>query len=267
MVSLFGWLKKKEDIDYDKVLDEIAVGIRECQLELSTINQQKRARISKFLLTSIPSYLLTSLVFLLNAIDFKSQLYCCFVILGGLIIIVQSRKLIDIWFERQRRIKLELLEKLQAQQQIKVEELKRKTSYYITKGLIERYETTPTKILEDGSELRQRAPNQTPVKSKQQQPQQGPILKQESSPNPNRLPQQQSVQKEELKPLQLNISQKPPEPIKYTWVDRILDLIIGEQEGPHQKYALICEQCFEHNGLCPPQEYHYARKSVNRIQM
>ena len=39
------------------------------------------------------------------------------------------------------------------------------------------------------------------------------------------------------------------------WYEKVVDAIIGDEEGPHQKYALICQQCFEHNGLVPPHEY------------
>ena len=38
---------------------------------------------------------------------------------------------------------VELLAELRGKQLLKVEELKKKTSYYLTKGLIERYETPP----------------------------------------------------------------------------------------------------------------------------
>lgn len=39
-----------------------------------------------------------------------------------------------------------------------------------------------------------------------------------------------------------------------TWVDRILDVILGE-DSSSSKYALICEICHSHNGLCHPDEY------------
>ncbi len=52
------------------------------------------------------------------------------------------------------------LEELLRRQQLKVEELKKKTSYYSTKGLIERYES-PTKELKGDFTLRKRV--STPV--------------------------------------------------------------------------------------------------------
>jgi hypothetical protein len=44
------------------------------------------------------------------------------------------------------------------------------------------------------------------------------------------------------------------------WYEKMVEAIIGDAEGPHQKYALICQQCFEHNGLVLPEEYPTARK-------
>lgn len=50
-----------------------------------------------------------------------------------------------------------------------------------------------------------------------------------------------------------NIANFVPLPIYHTtWVDRIMDLILGENEqSPTQRYALICNKCHVHNGLAP----------------
>ncbi len=43
------------------------------------------------------------------------------------------------------------------------------------------------------------------------------------------------------------IAQRAP-----TFLDRVLELIIGEDEtSPAHRYALICQKCFSHNGLAP----------------
>jgi hypothetical protein len=44
------------------------------------------------------------------------------------------------------------------------------------------------------------------------------------------------------------------------WYDKIVDVIVGD-EGPDTKYALICGQCYAHNGLALPQEIDDIRKS------
>ncbi|RUS33488.1 hypothetical protein BC938DRAFT_471451, partial [Jimgerdemannia flammicorona] len=42
-------------------------------------------------------------------------------------------------------------------------------------------------------------------------------------------------------------------PTERYWYEKLVDLIVGE-DGPETKYALICNQCFAHNGLVLPQE-------------
>jgi hypothetical protein len=39
-----------------------------------------------------------------------------------------------------------------------------------------------------------------------------------------------------------------PQPTPRSWVDRLLDSIVGEDQAT-QKHALICEKCYHHNGL------------------
>lgn len=48
------------------------------------------------------------------------------------------------------------------------------------------------------------------------------------------------------------------------WYDRIVDVIVGD-EGPETKYALICAQCFAHNGLALPHEIEDIRKSTRCV--
>jgi hypothetical protein len=45
----------------------------------------------------------------------------------------------------------------------------------------------------------------------------------------------------------------PMIPQKQQWYDKLLDVLVGDV-GPETKYALICSQCFAHNGLVLPQE-------------
>lgn len=50
-----------------------------------------------------------------------------------------------------------------------------------------------------------------------------------------------------------DIANFAPLPIYHsTWIDRVMDLILGENEqSPTQRYALICGNCHVHNGLAP----------------
>lgn len=44
-----------------------------------------------------------------------------------------------------------------------------------------------------------------------------------------------------------------PEP-KKTWMDRLVDAMIGDDSAKQSKYALICQRCHAHNGLALPDE-------------
>ena len=45
------------------------------------------------------------------------------------------------------------------------------------------------------------------------------------------------------------------QPQSKTFLDKILDLLAGEDENaPQNRYALICRHCKTHNGLAPPGE-------------
>ncbi|PJF18508.1 hypothetical protein PSACC_01671 [Paramicrosporidium saccamoebae] len=112
-----------------------------------------------------------------------------------------------------------------------VEELKKATSYYKTKGLVERFEIASDEGAPMNSEPMQPAPKPT-VETTEQQPLSPPP----ASPPP-----------------------PPPAaaPTPLTWLDRLVDAIIGDDRST--RYALICPRCFSHNGLARPEEFEILR--------
>lgn len=48
-------------------------------------------------------------------------------------------------------------------------------------------------------------------------------------------------------------------PPRKQWYDKLADAILGDDEASggaqHSRYALICENCFAHNGLVRDSEY------------
>ena len=55
-----------------------------------------------------------------------------------------------------------------------------------------------------------------------------------------------------------------------SFVDKLLDRIIGSSsDGDSQKYALICMNCYHHNGLALPSEYFDKGmyKHLNRLEL
>lgn len=48
-----------------------------------------------------------------------------------------------------------------------------------------------------------------------------------------------------------------------TFIDKIADALLGgDEQSPNNKYALICQKCFSHNGLCLKDEVMDVREFV-----
>jgi len=56
------------------------------------------------------------------------------------------------------------------------------------------------------------------------------------------------------------------QPTNRTWLDRLLDMIAGEEAGPSNRFALICENCYAHNGLAIPEEFETLSKFLVSTQ-
>lgn len=127
----------------------------------------------------------------------------------------------------------------------RIEAIKVETKYYQTKDLIEKYESKEKE------------------KEKEIMPVANSVVKKrvENTPNPETKPSQSRSQPQiqmsgNIRPF----SPLPPSPPQQiiirspTWMDRFMDALIGD-DSRNQKYALICSQCFNHNGLVPPEAF------------
>ncbi|KAI3632294.1 hypothetical protein MIR68_009400 [Amoeboaphelidium protococcarum] len=212
------------------------------------------------------------------------------VVLAPLLLLV-SRWMVQAYFRRSITLKEQELDSCKKSQKLKVEEMKKKLNYYVAKNLIDRYEhnrRTPMKDSQTavsagrprGNSLKsQQHSQQNQIRSQQpsQQQQQQQQLQQGALRQPSFSQQQQKsvnggglqmsppdIPPQQYQPQdQLRLNMSPPKIMPHpsmvssserTWMDRILDVIIGE-DGPQDKFALICEKCFTHNGLVPPNEY------------
>lgn len=53
----------------------------------------------------------------------------------------------------------------------------------------------------------------------------------------------------------------PPPPPQRTLLDKFADALLGMPYDPNTRYALICANCFTHNGLVPKEQWEGIRKS------
>ncbi|KAI8811413.1 hypothetical protein BJ742DRAFT_797634 [Cladochytrium replicatum] len=285
MVSLFSWLKRDENEDYEKVLGKLDDDVSRAELRLSEVKIRER-RAQTLWLTYTGAVYVFWLIFVYAywTPSLRDPLDVWIIKIGSIalspMIIFGTRRLITTWYVNKRKTEEAQLENLRAKQKLKIEELKKKTAYYVTKGLIERYETPSRPGLGDkngtprsssriglpGTELRQRPQANTPTLAINDTPIQPAQNGANFTPGPNTPvpgrvmpPSSLSIQTADH-----GIGQSHMTPTTTTatrnWYDRVMDAIIGDiADGDANKFALICAQCFTHNGLLPPEEYATAK--------
>ena len=160
------------------------------------------------------------------------------------------------------------LRKLQRE---KIEEIKKKTNYYTTRNLLDRYDESTSS---PGTTPQQRhvAP-QTPVKGPQHQPNQKQGQgKPQSAPAPPTLqtPYARAFYGHFHHMRQVNASiampVTPQPPPRKQWYDKLADAILGDEDvtgSPSSRYALICQKCFSHNGLVKESVWQDTRKPIS----
>ncbi|TGZ85540.1 hypothetical protein EX30DRAFT_26649 [Ascodesmis nigricans] len=184
-----------------------------------------------------------------------------------------------------RRIKNaeERLVKLQKEQSATIDRLKAATKYSTTQSLIEKYGGTAGIDTQEAEKLKKQTPKKLqapqhsrPGRSSQMSPQMQHQLQQQQIQQ--RIVQQQLMaQQGGFSPPGVPIppGQRPPQPQPLhmqghmhspsihhlqpeeastpRWYDRIMDMILGEDEtSAKNRYALICQRCRMVNGLAPP---------------
>lgn len=159
----------------------------------------------------------------------------------------------------------------------KVEEIKKKTNYYTTRDLLQKYDEAATAE----TPLRRRNPGvqglpggapQTPKFATPQQPQLRPIPNSQSPAKPldPRLTGMYTANvKEGLAFDEIAAALSPSFPVqppRKQWYDKVADAILGDEDAsfasPSSRYALICEKCFTHNGLVKESMWEDARKPL-----
>lgn len=153
--------------------------------------------------------------------------------------------------ERKSRELAGLQDKLKEQ----LETIKVETKFYQTRELLEKYEsaesaksTESTESVESAKSVGNQVKKRPIVSTKPT----GPTTT-TSKQTQTKLPPAQPQPQPQPQPTLL-FSPPPPTPPLPTWMDRFMDALIGD-DSRNQKYALICSQCFNHNGLVPPEAF------------
>ncbi|XP_029461701.1 endoplasmic reticulum junction formation protein lunapark [Rhinatrema bivittatum] len=206
------------------------------------------------------------------------------------------RTLLILWFSRRTERNNDALEELKVEKKKILEEVMEKETYKTAKLILERFDPDTKKTQESeipsvgqsatlrpGQELRQRTAAQrnlttsTPVNPSQGSPQApgvlagaSPLQRDTSAPGgpPERTvpPAAQSnilprcpgspatMPGMGLHPPGPPLA-RPVLPRERGALDRVVEYLVGD--GPQNRYALICQQCFSHNGMALKEEFEY----------
>ncbi|XP_073162034.1 endoplasmic reticulum junction formation protein lunapark isoform X5 [Lepidochelys kempii] len=207
------------------------------------------------------------------------------------------RTVLIFFFSKRTERNSEALEELKSQKKKILEEVMEKETYKTAKLILERFDPESKKAKEvelpsagasatprPGQEIRQRTPAQrnvsatTPVSPKQGSPKApGPLAaspglqKDASAPGgppertvasafqSNVLPRRPGSPATSMPGMGLHPPgpplARPILPRDRGALDRVVEYLVGD--GPQNRYALICQQCFSHNGMALKEEFEY----------
>ncbi|XP_053803957.1 endoplasmic reticulum junction formation protein lunapark isoform X1 [Vidua chalybeata] len=252
--------------------------------------------VGRLLLYSSLLYLITCLIVYLWCLpdEWTARLTMTLPFFAFPLIIWCIRTLLIFFFSKRTERNNDALEDLKSQKKKILEEVMEKETYKTAKLILERFDPeSSAKETElpsagtsatprPGQEIRQRTAAQrnastpSPATLKQGSPKSplpaAPNL-QRDSPAPSGLPERTAVPS-----LQSNVLPRRPGspatsvpgmglhppgpplarpvlPRERGVVDRVIEYLVGD--GPQNRYALICQQCFSHNGMALKEEFEY----------
>ncbi|KAJ7455744.1 hypothetical protein FB451DRAFT_1277333 [Mycena latifolia] len=232
--------------DYETILSTLAANIQKRQTLLSEIRMRERKATMLVTLYAIAGWLVYLAVWYFGFVSGGAsgrvrpaeRAVRALPVFVGPIFILFIRRIVQIWYNRKGNAEEKTLQTLMKEQRAKVEEIKKKTNFYSTRELLSRYDASAS-TPNSPSGQRGAPPPQTP-----QRP--GP-----APPNQNQRPHAPSPLS--VPPQQQQRAPAPTGPPERRWYDALADLLVGAEDASpaSQRYALICDKCFAHNGLVP----------------
>ncbi|KAG8905021.1 glutamine--fructose-6-phosphate transaminase (isomerizing) [Tulasnella sp. 403] len=236
------WFKKKDDPeDYESILATLAHNISSKQTNLSEIRLRERRTTLVVTLYAIAGWLIyvglwwTVLprvkLWKYHSRDDRTvqNILKALPAVVGPILILFIRRIVQWWYTRKGDQEEKQLKSLMAEQRTKIEEIKKKTNYYSTKNLLDRYDESavrkPTGAGGTPPELRHRQPHGTNSNGTPRGTPTPPVLpngSQQAAPPGKVIPPQQLFQL---------TSPQPMAPPRKQWYDKVADALLGEDEA------------------------------------
>ncbi|KAH8827528.1 hypothetical protein DL96DRAFT_1708867 [Flagelloscypha sp. PMI_526] len=254
--------KPKED-DYETVLSNLAESIQKRRVKLSEIRLRERR-----------ATLLVTLYTLGAWVAYVGMWYYQFMVFGriksptgkfvqglpvvvGPIFILFIRRIVQIWYTRIGNAEEKTLRELEKTRRLKVDEIKKKTNYYSTRSLLEKYDAETGSPSSSPAPAGKAGPRRSvaPLSVAPQTPQTRPLPGHRMATPGSSISSALRPGTGQPVPASAALAMPPPplEPPRKMWYDRVADAVLGAdpEDTPASKYALICEKCFKHNGLVP----------------
>nr|XP_056717169.1 endoplasmic reticulum junction formation protein lunapark [Euleptes europaea] len=288
------WRAKPSTID---VLEKIDKDIQALEEFREKNQRQQKLWVGRLLLYSSILYLITCLViyFCYLPDDWTARFIMTLPLFAFPVIVWTIRTLLIFFFSKRTERNNEALEDLKSQKKKILEEVMEKETYKAAKLILERFDPEAKKakdveppsagasaVPRPGQELRHRTPVRgsvsPPVAPKQGSPKMmGPGLaspdlqRETSAPGgpperalasaspPNVLLRHPGTRATSMPGMGLHPPgpplARPILPRERGALDRVVEYLVGD--GPQNRYALICQQCFSHNGMALKEEFEY----------
>lgn len=270
------WLWRGDDTSpasFEKALSKLSTQITAANLSLDTRRTQARRIKGLWTLWTTILYLLYALVVVLVPTGKDTPLTYYAGLPAGPVLIYGVRKVLTIAFDWTINRQQAHVNTLQKQREGKIADLKKATKYDSTQELLQKYGGAPPK---DSGKKDTKQPKTTPQKGQQRTgiappptanipgrspPSARPQVRPSSPGSPTQLSQSPTAFAPDSPGFAPNAFSGPPpntssyqtQPAPAHWYDRILDVMIGEDEtAAKNRLALICANCRLVNGLAPP---------------
>ncbi|XP_041329312.1 endoplasmic reticulum junction formation protein lunapark isoform X2 [Pyrgilauda ruficollis] len=287
------WRAKPSTVE---VLEKIDKEIQTLE-EFREKNQRlQKLWVGRLLLYSSLLYLITCLIVYLWCLpdEWTARLTMTLPFFAFPLIIWCIRTLLIFFFSKRTERNNDALEDLKSQKKKILEEVMEKETYKNAKLILERFDPeSSAKEAElpsagtsatprPGQEIRQRTaaqrnastpPPATPKQGSPKSPLPAPPNLQREGPAPSGLPERAAVPSLQSTVLPRRPGSpatsvpgmglhppgpplaRPVLPRERGVVDRVIEYLVGD--GPQNRYALICQQCFSHNGMALKEEFEY----------
>ncbi|WFD00140.1 hypothetical protein MYAM1_002886 [Malassezia yamatoensis] len=274
--------------DYDAILESLSEEVEAVEMTLMDIKARRRRVVSSVLRVIFTAWILIILLLwgystlMHSTYDKKWEWYHSFylvgLVLGTPAMLVLLHHVITLWFRRLEKAQESHLQALRVQRRQKINEIKKATDFEHLRSLLERYDDDEPPSTEQPGH----APNQTHQRSESNasitggirgkasfRSLRGQISKESLRPQTQHTNDSRSTRADDSKKVAAPaITGMPVMGVQKAlaprgWMDKVADLILGTDpynaSPEDHQYALICRNCFRHNGLVPKDEMNEIR--------